>query len=65
MDADRHVKFENLKYDLKELFDHQPDFDEPLPLYGQMYDFVPKKLEFPYKQRFEGAPDQKPKANKH
>jgi hypothetical protein len=30
-----------------------------------LYDFVPKKLEFPYKQRFEGAPDQKQKVNKH
>jgi hypothetical protein len=44
MDSNRRVKFENLKYDLTELFESQPAFDEPLPLYNMMYDFIPQKV---------------------
>ena len=45
------MKFENLKYSLKDLFDNQPAFDEPIPLYAQMSDYVPKKLSYPNVKR--------------
>ena len=40
----RKVNFNNLKYDLHDLFENQPAFHEPLPLYGMMHDYVPKKV---------------------
>ena len=38
------VKFSALKYSLNELFEQQPAFNEPLPLYNMMYDFLPQKI---------------------
>lgn len=45
------VHFENLRYSLAELFEDQPAFNEPLPIYSQMGDFVPRKLELPIQVR--------------
>ena len=49
----KRVKFEKLKYNLDELFKNQPAFAEPVPLYGQMNDFVPQKLKFPIQKKRE------------
>jgi len=35
------VKFEALKYDLTNLFEDVPAFNEPVPIFGQLTDFVP------------------------
>ena len=43
LDENKRVKFESedLKYDLRELFDNVPAFDEPIPMYHLMNDYLP------------------------
>ena len=41
LDENRKVKFDNLKYDLSDLYDNLPPFDEPVPIYSNDHDFKP------------------------
>lgn len=60
----RKVNFENLRYSLKDLFEEQPAFNEPLPLYNQMGDYIPKKLELSMQVRNDNL-EMKPTTSKY
>ena len=45
------IKYHQVKYDLDQLFQEQPVFYEPIINYNQLTDFIPKKLELPYKAK--------------
>lgn len=58
-DEKKQVKFQNLKYDLKDLFENQPAFNEPLPLYNMMHDYIPKRVQVPQQKRQDPGQDKK------
>ena len=40
----KNVKFNNLRYELNTLFEDLPPFNEPVPIFSQIYDFIPESL---------------------
>ena len=53
MGPNNRVKFgcQELKYDLEDLFNNRPKFEETVPQYSKITEYIPPKLSYPHQKR--------------